>query len=117
MKTPRAIAAEVMDANNFRDYQEATGEEVRKWLEDAITADRAQRPIITTLANDDRDIEVGIWPAHPSMSEDGGPHAIVVQIDTGSATGRIRINLNDAAVWDGDPDLDSHPGAYFKEES
>lgn len=43
----------------------------------------------------------------------------VVQIDTsaGDPPNRIRINLNEAPVWDGDPDADEHPGAHFPEAS
>lgn len=47
------------------------------------------------------------------MGAEGSPEAIVVQIDTGEATGRIRVNLNDAPIWDGNPDTDSVPGAFF----
>lgn len=35
----------------------------------------------------------------------------VVQIDT-EVPGRVRINLNDADVWDGDPERDEQPGNY-----
>lgn len=37
----------------------------------------------------------------------------VVQIDTPIGGGRIRVNLNDAPIWDGDPEEDSRPGAHF----
>lgn len=69
-----------------------------------------------TLVNDARNLEVGIWPAHPGMATDGGPDAIVVQIDTGENTGRLRVNINDAGVWDGDPQTDHRPGAWFHTE-
>lgn len=39
----------------------------------------------------------------------------VLQVDT-SDGGRIRINLNDAPIWDGDPNTDERPGAHFKED-
>lgn len=78
----------------------------------AIELDRAQRS--TTLQNDARDLEVGIWPAHPDMAADGGPDAIVVQIDTGGLTKRLRVNVNDAPVWDGDPQTDQHPSGHFR---
>lgn len=77
----------------------------------AIELDRAQRP--ATLQHDERDLEVGVWPAHPDMAADGGPDAIVVQIDTGELTKRLRINVNDAPVWDGDPETDRQPGDHF----
>lgn len=49
-----------------------------------------------------RDVEVSIWPA------DFEPDVIVVQVDTGALTKRLRINLNDGPpVWVGDPELDS----------
>lgn len=30
--------------------------------------------------------------------------ALVVQIDTEQDTGRVRVDLNDSAIWDGDPE-------------
>jgi hypothetical protein len=30
----------------------------------------------------------------------------VFQVDTEPASGRVRINLNDNTLWDGDPDTD-----------
>ncbi len=39
---------------------------------------------------------------------DGVP---VVQVDSGTAP-RVRINLNDAPVWDGLPEHDERPGRY-----
>ncbi|WP_394941158.1 hypothetical protein [Psychromicrobium sp. YIM B11713] len=80
-------------------------------VDQAIQLDRAQRP--STLVNDERDLEVGIWTAHPDMAADGGPEAIVVQIDTDHSTNRLRINVNDAPVWDGNPQTDEAPGRYF----
>lgn len=76
-------------------------------------SERGENPII---GSDERDLEVGVWPAHPDMAADGGPDAIVVQIDTGESTGRLRVNINDAAVWDGDPETDQRPGAWFHTE-
>lgn len=70
----------------------------------------------TTIGSDERDLEVGVWPAHPDMAADGGPDAIVVQIDTGVGTGRLRVNVNDAAVWDGNPETDQRLGAWFHTE-
>lgn len=37
----------------------------------------------------------------------------VIQIDSQLVTGRFRINLNDAPIWDGDPEADDRPGAYL----
>ncbi|MDO2394755.1 hypothetical protein QRB38_13140 [Mycobacterium avium subsp. hominissuis] len=34
---------------------------------------------------------------------DGVP---VIQVDTNAASGRLRVNLNDSTLWDGDPDTD-----------
>lgn len=39
--------------------------------------------------------------------------ALVVQIDTDAGLGRVRINLNDGAVWDGVADDDPRPGRYL----
>lgn len=86
--------------------------ELQKIISDATTA--AQHP--ATLVHEARGLEVGIWPAHPDMAADGGPHAIVVQIDTGESTGRLRVNINDATVWDGDPQTDRRPGGWFHTE-
>jgi hypothetical protein len=35
----------------------------------------------------------------------------VVQIDTPADAGRVRINLNDGPIYDGDPDTDDAPGS------
>lgn len=40
----------------------------------------------------------------------GDDGALVVQIDTFDDTGRVRVNLNDGAVFDGD----CHTGQLFK---
>lgn len=50
------------------------------------------------------------------IGEDGIP---VVQIDTEGMNprhgqDRIRVNLNDAPIWDGNPETDSVPGAYWR---
>lgn len=50
------------------------------------------------------DVEVDTW-----FGEDNTP---VVQIDTPLHHGRLRINLNDGVVWDGDPETDERPGAH-----
>jgi hypothetical protein len=44
------------------------------------------------------------------MAADG---ATVVQVDTLPDAGRIRVNLNDASIWDGDPERDAPPGAHL----
>ena len=36
----------------------------------------------------------------------GGDDVPVIQIDTTDDTGRIRINLNEGVVWDGNPERD-----------
>ncbi|OCI32876.1 hypothetical protein OERS_04680 [Oerskovia enterophila] len=38
------------------------------------------------------------------VGDDGVP---VVQLDTNATTGRVRINLNDIPVWDGDPEVNT----------
>lgn len=32
--------------------------------------------------------------------------ALVVQIDTTEDTGRVRVNINDGRLWDGDPETE-----------
>ncbi len=39
--------------------------------------------------------------------------AHVVQIDTTEGTGRVRVFINDGAIYDGDPDTDEPPGAHY----
>lgn len=124
MKTTAEIADEQMkaftliDAEQFEDDQvsdpdveEVSAHYIREQIIAALDADRAQRT--TELLHDSRDLHVAAWPAHPDMRVAGAPEAIVVQIDTGKTAGRIRVNLNDAPIWDGNPDTDSAPGAFF----
>lgn len=40
--------------------------------------------------------------------------AHVVQIDTAATTGRVRVFINDGAVYDGDPETDEPPGAQYR---
>ena len=40
--------------------------------------------------------------------------AHVVQIDTAASTGRVRVFINDGAVYDGDPQTDEPPGAQYR---
>lgn len=54
------------------------------------------------------EIEVQIWEW---SALDG---VRVVQIDTKTAGGRLRVNLNDAPIWDGDPESDHVPGSYYR---
>lgn len=44
----------------------------------------------------------------------GADNVPVVEIDTQLIEGRLRINLNDAPIWDGDPETDERPGANAK---
>lgn len=81
---------------------------VEKWREHL--ASRAEKPLV--VSHEGREVEVGIWPAHPEL-DGNDPEAVVVQIDTGERTGRIRVNLNEAPIWDGDPSTDEQPGSLF----
>lgn len=45
----------------------------------------------------------------------GSDNVPVVQIDSEGVEGRLRINLNDAPIWDGDPETDERPGANLLE--
>lgn len=58
---------------------------------------------MNTITDDARDLEVGIWPADP-FGHDGDLDNIVVQIDTGPLTKKLRVNVNDATIWDADPE-------------
>ncbi|MFQ2845651.1 hypothetical protein [Mycobacterium paragordonae] len=40
--------------------------------------------------------------------------AHVVQIDIAPSTGRVRVFINDGAVYDGDPETDEPPGAQYR---
>ena len=51
-------------------------------------------------------VEVGVWPADPEHDDD---NTVVVQVDTGLNTGNIRVNLNDAVIFDGDPEKTGTP--------
>lgn len=54
------------------------------------------------------DMEQDVAPEPEVMTSFVGDDNVrVVQIDT-NTPGRIRINLNDAAIWDGDPDTHEH---------
>lgn len=53
---------------------------------------------MVSLGNE-RDVDVDVWPAEAD-------DAIVVQIDTGEKTGRIRVNLNDSPIYDGRTERD-----------
>ena len=72
---------------------------------DTIQRVAAQLPLDTAVISAEviePNIEVDTW-----FGEDDVP---VVQIDTPELHGRLRINLNDGVVWDGDPETDERPG-------
>lgn len=50
-----------------------------------------------TVAYVGREVEVRSW-----VGDDG---AIVVQVDTSPTSGHVRVNLNDAVLFDADPDV------------
>lgn len=110
MRAFTLIPTDRFDDDETRDVEEVSAAFIREQIIAALDIDRGERSL--SIVHDGRDVEVGVWPAHPEMKADGGPEAIVVQVDTGEATGRIRINLNDAPIWDG-ATTDKAPGAYF----
>lgn len=61
-----------------------------------------------------RDLDIGIWEGRGNALFGEGRDAIVVQIDTGDATGRLRVNVNDGAIYDGNPETDEIPGDQFQ---
>lgn len=58
---------------------------------------------MSTCGSEERDVSVEVWE---SVQDD----AIVVQIDTGEQSSRVRVNLNDGVLYDGDPEVDEAPG-------
>lgn len=54
-------------------------------------------------------------PAFEISTYYGSDGVPVAEIDTGLIEGRLRINLNDAPIWDGDPETDERPGANLLE--
>lgn len=58
-------------------------------------------------------ITVTTW--HSDAGDGKHDGALVVQVDTDEHTdvARVRINLNDAPVWDGHPASDDRPGQYL----
>uniref|UniRef100_A0A5Q5BT94 Uncharacterized protein n=2 Tax=unclassified Mycobacterium TaxID=2642494 RepID=A0A5Q5BT94_MYCSS len=58
------------------------------------------------IADPDAAVAVCGW-----RSDLDGAH--VVQIDTTESTGRVRVFINDGAVYDGDPETDEPPGAHY----
>lgn len=46
---------------------------------------------------DSHGLDVSVWPAEID-------DALVVQVDTGGRSGRLRINVNDAPVYDANPE-------------
>lgn len=95
MKDAAEIAQQVLDAHAIRDDWRRTGAQVRKLIIEGIEQ-----------YLDQNGVEIQQWTA-----EHDGVH--VVQIDTPQHSGRIRVNLNDAPIWDGDPSTDERPGANF----
>jgi hypothetical protein len=79
---------------------------------------------IATSSDDDQHSITLIW----NNRETGEDYSItvfrsnlddvpVVQIDTNGDGERFRININEAPVWDGNPEKDSLPGAYLRESA
>jgi len=73
------------------------------------TCGDGDREIIASVEVESLVIRVQIWKS----TMDG---VDVVQIDQEDHNGRMRVNLNDAPIWDGDPAKDDHPGAHFQSE-
>lgn len=51
-------------------------------------------------------VSVEVWPADP---EHDLHDTIVVQVDTLEAAGRVRVNLNDGTIYEGNPETDATP--------
>jgi hypothetical protein len=55
-------------------------------------------PVSITVGDDAAVLPIDVFRADDN--------ALVIQLDTDAAPGRIRLNLNDSAVYDGDPEQD-----------
>lgn len=84
------LAAVLRDAIAWRERQSAAT------ISRQLDTIRGQAEVVVP------NVEVNTW-----FGEDDTP---VVQIDTHRGHGRLRINLNDGVVWDGDPETDERPG-------
>lgn len=79
---------------------------------DRFLAARAAAPVASgdvqsTNMDHGDPVTVEVWPS--AIDE-----ATVVQVDSSEGVGRLRINVNDGAVYDGDPDSDDPPGRFFQ---
>lgn len=57
-------------------------------------------------------ISAAIDPAFELSTYYGTDNAPVVQIDSQQVAGRVRVNLNDGVIYDGDPEHDERPGRH-----
>lgn len=112
MKTSEEIAQAVITEHCLQPHWVRSTEQIRGLLVEAVNLDRELCG--NTLVNDERDIEVGIWPSAKEDSTDAD--TIVVQIDTGDNTRRVRVNLNDGVVWDGDPGEDDIADSWTRSQ-
>lgn len=79
---------------------------------DRFLAARAAAPVASgdvkgTNMHHGDPVAVEVWPS--AIDE-----ATVVQVDTSEGVGRLRINVNDGAVYDGAPESDDPPGRFFQ---
>lgn len=58
-------------------------------------------------------VDAAVHPAFEIETFYSPENIPVIQIDTQLVAGRFRINLNDAPIWDGDPETDDRPGAFL----
>lgn len=97
VKSPEQLAADMVDPAGdetalLRDFPDSRKPDVVAAIVAAIKQDQAQRTGFTALG-----LEVQVWQSDLDGVD-------VVQIDTADHDGRFRINVNEAPVWDLDPE-------------
>lgn len=111
MKTAQQIADEAMnaftiasetdleDGHDARDVEECSADFIHEQIVAAIEADRAQR----TSEDVPRQVGATVHGIDATIfaGEDG---ASVIQIDTHEGADHVRVNLNDAVLFDGGPE-------------
>ena len=75
----------------------------------ALDLHESRRRTLPGLGVDPELAGEGITLPEVSMYRSDMDGTLVVQVDTDAAVGRIRVNLNDGPVWDGDPEADEGP--------
>ncbi len=121
----RFVAAELRPARPMtlrRHAAQRTRAAVALWRRAVADDDEDVDTLALLVDSAERLADLVLDPA--TAPEDGGiavcdfasllDDAHVVQIDTAATTGRVRVFINDGAVYDGDPETDEPPGAQYR---